>query len=238
MESKFDRISKCISGDLKTYNDLNNAFDNFDCKRKALVSKLELSEKRLKETANSRTLDDEKLELWNQTLTELNSELAECKAMVSELMNSATSFEASTTDKKPTSAIDFCESRVKQFEKSLTMKCDSVTKCRDTKRSLRSMTEKIDECVETGKTSLQGTATIEINILESTDTTLSKVLQTLDESKVDSILKDAKSVVKIFPNSESSVQSATQYFVDSSDQLENLKSNHYTLFLDVFSRFC
>ena len=87
------------------------------------------------------------------------------------------------------------------------------------------MTEKIDGYVDSGKRDLRSTAFIEINDLESSDKALSKVVQMLDESKVDSILKDAKSVVKIFPNSEPSVQSATQYCVDLSDQLENLRSN-------------
>ena len=204
---------------------MNSAFESFDSKRRDLISKLDSCEKRLKEVGNSRTLDDQKLDSWNQTLTELNSDLAECKSMISELVNSSAGFEASTTDKKPTSAIELSESRVKQFEKSLKMKCDSVTKCRDTKRSLHSMTEKIDGYVDSGKRDLRSTAFIEINDLESSDKALSKVVQMLDESKVDSILKDAKSVVKIFPNSEPSVQSATQYCMDLSDQLENFRSN-------------
>ncbi len=224
LQQKFERISKCISGDLQLYEGLHASSDKFESLKKEVVESLEKCETRLKQTANSRTIDDDTLTSWAATLSDLESELDRVEQKVEEMKKEVALFEGSVTDKKPHSAVEINESKLIQLRKALKMKLDSVTKCQDTKKVVDSMHENIESSIDFVQSELTKTDVVTLEELDDAKRRVEKTLQLLDKSKAEVSVKDGRSLLKVFPASDSAIQKTSQYFKSSSEALDKIKS--------------
>ena len=193
--------------------------------RRQITAELDQADKQLKQTANTRTLNSETLELWDSNLEELAQKLDTFDQHLKEMNKSLEVFDSSTADKKPTNAFEMVDSQLKQLKKALKMKNDSVSKCRDLKTKIDNYNNEIDDCFAAAKSEASLSNTTALEDLDYSKSKIEKILENLIKSKIDSSLKDGKSALKVFPSTDETVKLMLTNFAKKAEELDALRGN-------------